>query len=594
MLTFNRRQIIGLGVGALAASAVAGRLPAAANNINGYVRSTLARMTLPEKVGQLMVQEVYGVDPTVDDARNLGKYGTAKAVDVVRDLHLGGVIYFAWTDSYLNGPDGVAKASNALQAASAERRVTNVKGKPQGTKVAVPLLVATDQEQGIVTRFGPPATQFSGAMALGAGRSESDARTAAAITGKELRAVGINTNFAPVADVNVNPANPVIGVRSFSSDPALAAQMVAAQVRGYQGDARVSASAKHFPGHGDTAVDSHYGLPLITHSREEWERLDAPPFRAAIDAGIDMIMTAHLVMPAFDDSGHPATLSKPILTDLLRGELGYEGVVITDALDMAGVREMYSDAEVAVRALEAGVDILLMSPAPLAARDAVLEAVRTGRLSEAEIDAKVERVLRMKHRRGLLNDYLVDTARISSIVGTPEHLSIADAITDRSMTLVRNDGMLPVQVSGRRVLVAGWGVGTTQLVQAAFNEAGATTTRLNYTSPTAANIAQAVAAAQTHDLTVVLTHNVNQAQINLVNALTATGKPVVAVAVRNPYDVSRYEAPAEICTYSYSPVIAPSLVRVITGEVNPTGKLPVDVPSPSGGLAYPFGHGLSY
>lgn len=596
MPNFTRRQLIGMGAGALAASAVAGVVPARAN-VTGFVRSTVARMTLEEKVGQLQVQEVYGTDPNADHAGNTAKFGIAKAADVVRELHLGGVIYFAWTNSYANGPEGVCELSNGLQRAAMETRTTRGKGKPVGTKTGVPLIIATDQEQGIVTRFGPPATQFPGSMALGAGRSADDARTAAAITGEELRAVGINTNFAPVADVNVNPDNPVIGVRSFSSDPHLAAEMVAAQVRGYQEDGNVSASAKHFPGHGDTAVDSHYGLPLITHSREEWEQLDAPPFKAAIDAGVDMIMTAHLLMPALDDSGDPASLSKPILTGVLREELGFDGVIITDALDMAGVREKYGDEEVAVRALEAGVDILLMSPAPLLARDAILEAVRSGRLSEKFIDEKVERILRMKHRRGIISAPLCDQAAVDDIVGSPEHLAVADAITDRTVTLINNDGTLPMSVDGKSVLVTGWGVSTTANVKAALDAAGATTTRLNYTSPTAAQIATAVAAAETSDLVVVLTHQVSSRQATLarlVHALVATGKPVVAVAVRNPYDVAYYEASAEIATYSYSPVTTGALVRVITGEVNPTGKLPVDIPDPDGGVLHPFGYGLSY
>ena len=593
MPNFSRRQLIGMGAGALAASAISGALPARAN-VTGFVRSTVARMTLEEKVGQLQVQEVYGTDPEAPHTGNTTKFGIAKAADVVRQLHLGGVIYFAWTDSYAKGPEGVCHMSNGLQKAAMETRVTRGKGKPVGTKTGVPLIIATDQEQGIVTRFGPPATQFPGSMALGAGRSAEDARTAAAITGEELRAVGINVDFAPVADVNVNPANPVIGVRSFSSNPELVAELVAAQVKGYQEDGNVSASAKHFPGHGDTATDSHYGLPVITHTREEWERLDAPPFRAAIEAGIDMVMTAHLLLPAFDDSGDPASVSKPILTGLLREELGYDGVIITDALDMAGVREKYGDAEVAVRALEAGVDILLMSPKPIAARDAILAAVASGRLSEKFIDEKVERILRMKHRRGIISEPLCDGAAVGRIVGAPEHMAAAAAVTDRTITLIRNEGVLPTPVRGKQVLVTGWGVGTTALVKEALDAAGAVTTRLNYTAPTADNIAEATAAANGSDLVVVLTHNATPAQINLVNALVATGTPVVAVAVRNPYDAGKYEAPAEIATYSYSPVIAPSLVRVITGEVNPSGKLPVDIPAVGGGVAYPYGHGLSY
>ena len=167
----------------------------------------------------------------------------------------------------------------------------------------VPLLISTDQEQGQITRIGEPVTQLPGNMALGAGRSPEGAETSARITGEELRAMGLNQNFAPSGDVNVNPANPVIGVRSFSSDPALAAQLSAAAVHGYQDDANVAAATKHFPGHGDTNQDSHTDLPVIEHTREQWEQLDAPPFREAIAAGTDAVMSAHIVVPKLDDSG---------------------------------------------------------------------------------------------------------------------------------------------------------------------------------------------------------------------------------------------------------------------------------------------------
>lgn len=605
MMNLSRRGFV-TGAGALAAAAVATTAHANPNkgpnqnkgpgnnnqSVTGYVRSTIARMTLEQKVGQLFVQELYGTHPDEDSADNLRIYGYSKASDVVRNLHLGGAIYFAWTHSYAGGPTGVARLSNGLQQAALEI--------PRGNKVSVPLIIATDQEQGLVSRFGPPATQFPGAMALGAGRSAADARESAAITGEELRAVGINTNFAPVADVNVDPANPVIGIRSFSSDPGLVAEMVAAQVAGYQDDAKVSASAKHFPGHGDTGVDSHYGLPEITHTLEEWRELDLPPFQAAIEQGIDMIMTAHLVMPALDPTpGLPATLSKPILTDILRRELGYRGVIITDALNMAGVREQYSDEEIAVRALEAGVDMLLMSPSPIAVRNAVLDAVHSGRLSEKFLEEKIERVLRMKFNRGITKMPTVDVGAVGGIVGAPEHLEVADEVTERTITLVRDDGLLPVDVSSKSVLVTGWGASTTQMVADALTRAGASVQRFETgTAPTAATRASVVAAARSVSLTVVLTMNVGvgSAQAALVNELEGAGVDMVAVAVRNPYDVARYDAGNALCTYSYTlPVMPKALVRVITGEVNPQGKLPVDVPTADGtGVAYPFGHGLSY
>ncbi|KRE56538.1 beta-N-acetylhexosaminidase [Phycicoccus sp. Soil748] len=579
---------------AAAAPTTAPPLPPAAEN--GWVTSTLARMTLEEKVGQLFIQNVYGKDATTPDARNIPLYGVASPAEVVRKYHLGGVIYFAWTDSVQN-PQQITGLSNGLQQAALS----------QDSKVHIPLQVATDQEQGVVTRIGPPATQFPGSMALGAGRSTDDARTAARITGEELKAMGVNTDFAPDSDVNVNALNPVIGTRSFSSDPALAASMVGAQVRGYQDDAGISSSAKHFPGHGDTATDSHVAFPVITHSRQQWEQIDAPPFKQAIADGIDMIMTAHLSFPALDDSGNPATLSRPILTGLLRGELGYKGVIVTDSLAMQGVRDLYGDPEVAVRALSAGADQLLMTPAMDDAYAAVVDAVRTGRISRAELDAKVRRVLELKYSRGIVAHPYADPAALDSVVGTPEHLAAADAITDRTTTLVKNDaGTLPLATSGRKVLVTGYGVTTTQTLAGGLAEQGAVTTvKQTGTSPTDAQVASAVAAAAGQDAVVVTTMKAwdtsatdpRGGQQKLVQALLATGKPVIVVATRDPYDIAYMtQAPTYLATYSYSPVAIEAVARVIAGKVTPTGKLPVDIPvagDPSTVL-YPFGHGLTY
>ncbi|MGA8977736.1 MAG: glycoside hydrolase family 3 protein [Pedococcus sp.] len=586
--------------GAATPAATPGATPAAAQDgpawQHGWVMSTLHRMTLEEKVGQLFVQNVYGKDATTPDARNIPLYGVASPAEVVQKYHLGGVIYFAWTDSVQNPPQ-ITGLSNGLQKAALS----------QDSKVRIPLQVATDQEQGVVTRVGPPATQFPGSMALGAGRSTDDARTTARITGEELKAMGINTNFAPDSDVNVNTLNPVIGTRSFSSDPKLAADMVGAQVRGYQDDAGISASAKHFPGHGDTATDSHVAFPIITHSRQQWEQLDAPPFKQAIADGIDMIMTAHLSFPAFDDSGDPATLSKPIMTGLLRDELGYQGVIITDSLAMQGVRDLYGDPEVAVRALSAGVDQLLMTPAMDDAYAAVIDAVRSGRISRADLDAKVRRVLELKVNRGIVSDPYADPAALDDVVGTPEHLATATAVTDRTTTLVKNDDKtLPLAAQGSKVLVTGWGVTTTKTLAAGLTDRGASTTvKETGSSPTDAQIAAAVAAAQSQDAVVVTTMKAwdtkvtdpRAGQQKLVKQLLATGKPVVVVATRDPYDIAYLtQAPTYLATYSYSPVAIESAVRVITGEVAPTGKLPVDIPvagSPSTVL-YPFGHGLTY
>lgn len=590
-------SVVGPAVGGASAATPLGAPQAVPAGPHGWVTSTLARMTLEEKVGQLFIQNVYGKDATTPDARNIPLYGVATPAEVVQKYHLGGVIYFAWTDSVQNPPQ-ITALSNGVQKAALTQ---------QGSKVRIPLQVATDQEQGVVTRVGPPATQFPGSMALGASRSADDARTAARITGEELKAMGINTNFAPDADVNVNPLNPVIGTRSFSSDPKLAADMVGAQVRGYQQDAGVAASAKHFPGHGDTATDSHVAFPIITHTRQQWEQLDAPPFKQAIADGIDMIMTAHLNFPALDDSGDPATLSKPIMTGLLREELGYKGVIVTDSLAMQGVRDLYGDPEVAVRALSAGVDQLLMTPAMDEAYAAVIGAVKSGRISRADLDAKVRRVLELKVERGIVAHPYADASALDDVVGTAEHLAAADAITDRTTTLVKNDAKtLPLVTAGKKVLVTGYGVTTTKTLAAGLAEHGATTTAKDTgTSPTDAQIADAVAAAASQDAVVVTTMKAwdkavtdpKGGQQKLVKQLLATGKPVIVVATRDPYDIAYLtEAPTYLATYSYSPVAIEAVARVIAGEVAPTGKLPVDIPaagSPSTVL-YPFGHGLTY
>ena len=603
MSDLSRRSVIAAGLATAAAGAAAGSAHAAraatstaTAGEDGWVTATMSRMTLEEKVGQLFIQNVYGRDATTPDSRNVPLYGVASPREVVQKYHLGGVIYFAWTDS-VQSPEQIVGLSNGLQKASLS----------QPTKAPVPLQIAIDQEQGVVTRIGPPATQFPGSMALGADGRAPDARTAAAITGRELLAMGVNTNFAPVCDVNVNALNPVIGTRSFSSHPDLAAQLVAAQVAGYQRDGGVSSSAKHFPGHGDTATDSHVAFPVITHTREQWESIDAPPFRAAIREGVDMIMTAHLAFPAFDDSGDPATLSRPILTGVLRDELGYDGVIVTDSLGMQGVRDKYGDAEVPVRALLAGVDQLLMSPAMDEAYAAVLAAVRTHRIRPSELDAKVRRVLRLKYRRGVVARPYADPARVSSVVGIPAHLAAADAVTDRTTTLVKNDEQaLPMAAGGKNVLVTGYGVSTTATLAAALRAKGATVQNLQTgTSPTDAQVAAAVAAAADKDAVVVTTMKAwdttvtdpRAGQQKLVKQLLATGRTVVVVAVRDPYDIAYFtDAPTYVATYSYSPVAVEAAARVITGEVAPTATLPVDIPvagDPTTVL-YPFGHGLTY
>ncbi|MGN7978893.1 glycoside hydrolase family 3 protein [Microbacterium sp. 22195] len=571
-----------------ASAAPAGAPPGHERAAAAYAQTTMASMTLEQKIGQLFILFAYGPTATTDDPRNTALYGEADAADIISEYEPGGFILFSGRDN-VTDPVQVATLANGLQDAA------------QHAGAGIPLLVSTDQEQGIVTRIGSPATLFPGSMALGAGRSAKDTRKAAAITGQELAAMGIQQNNAPDADVNVNPDNPVIGVRSFSSDPALVSELTAAAVQGYQDDAGIVATAKHFPGHGDTATDSHTGLPLITHTLEQWQQIDAPPFKAAIAAGVDSIMTAHIVVPALDDSGDPATLSKKIVTGQLRDALGFQGVIVTDGLEMAAVRQKYGDGEVAVRALEAGVDQLLLPAAPQEAYQAVEDAVATGRITEQRIDESVERILKMKYDQGVTKHAKVDTGKVMNVVGKNSSLRAAEKITDRTTTLIRNEnGALPVQVDGKSVLVTGYGVVTGQTLADQLAARGASTTALSTgMAPTQAQIDQAAAAARNSDVTVVLTNGVTAAssQKQLVAALEATGTHLIVVAVRNPYDINQLpEVDGYIATYSYAAPALASLAKVITGEISPTGTLPVDIRSADDPqqILYPFGFGLSW
>ncbi|MER7698903.1 glycoside hydrolase family 3 protein [Streptomyces sp. NPDC096095] len=601
LLTATAAATAAAATGVLAAPSAAST-PSADASTDRRLRRIIAGMSLEEKVGQLFVTRVYGHSATDPDQAdidaNLAELGVRTAAELISTYHVGGIIYFTWAHN-TRDPHQIADLSNGLQRAALAGRSR------------LPLLVSTDQEHGIVCRVGEPATLLPGAMALGAGGSRSDTRRAAWIAGTELAALGINQNYAPDADVNVNPANPVIGVRSFGSDPESVAALVAAQVKGYQG-AGVASTAKHFPGHGDTSTDSHTGLPVINHTRAQWEELDAPPFRAAIRARIDSIMTAHIVVPALDPSEDPATLSRPILTGILREELGYDGVVVTDSLGMEGVRTKYGDDRVPVLALLAGVDQLLNPPKLSVAWNAVLDAVRSGEISEARIEDSLLRVLRLKSRLGLFRDPFVSHRGVERTVGSRAHRAAADRIAERTTTLLADPGgTLPLsRRTHRDLLVVGadpaspsgtTGPPTSTLAHA-FGELGFTARALSTgTAPSGAKIAEAVGAAEGRDAVVVATYNVTarSSQRALVTALVATGVPVVTVAVRNPYDVAHLTdagVAASLAAYSWTDVELRAAARVIAGRADPRGTLPVPVQRADdpAQVLYPVGHGLSY
>jgi len=334
-------------------------------------------MTLEEKAGQMLVCGWSDVQPG-DSARL-----NAHAAALIDDLRAGGIVLMGRN---ISPPEQLRAVIGSMQA------------RAQASHLR-PLFVATDQEGGRVQRLAPPAySARRSAHEIGQTGDGNGARQAAASLGRELASAGINWDFAPVLDVNNNPQNPVIGTRSYGSEPDLVAQMGAAAVQGLQRDARIMACGKHFPGHGDTDTDSHFALPRIPHPRARLDAVELAPFRAVIAAGVASIMTAHILFPALD-AALPATLSPAILTGLLREEMGFDGLIITDDLEMKGVAARWGAPEAAVLAVEAGADLLLCCHArttQYAIRDALVNAVQTARLSEARLDSSLARIARAK------------------------------------------------------------------------------------------------------------------------------------------------------------------------------------------------------
>ncbi|MBU6244988.1 MAG: glycoside hydrolase family 3 protein [Actinomycetales bacterium] len=549
-----------------------------------WVERTLAAMTTRQKVGQLFVPRVYGTSADTRNPaairRNRAELGVANAVELVADYGIGGVVYFS---ANVTTPRALARFGNSLQQAAAQ------------LPVPIAVLTAMDQEQGTVVRVGPPATVLPGNMALGASRSLPAARESARITAVELRAMGVRMDYAPVADVNTNPANPVIGVRSFSSDPVLAAQLTGASIDGLHAGG-VAATAKHFPGHGDTSVDSHRGLPVIDHDRAGLDAVDLAPFRAAIAAGVDAIMTGHLVVPALDPSGSPATLSEPVITGVLRRQLGFDGVVVTDSLRMAGVRRQHADGEVAVRAILAGADQLLDPPDLPAAFAAVLRAVGSGRISAARLDASVRRILALKADLGLTSPELamVDTSAVRAVVGGAAHRDAALRITDLTTTVIAGDGgtALP-DVRGSRILITGPSSAAMSALARILGQRGAQVSVLQTGArPSPAAIDRAVRAARGADHVIALTWDVRSGdrQARLIHALQDCRTPLHQVAIGTPYDISAFpDVTDALATYSALPIAMRSLARVLLGEVRPVGRLPVAVPGQGGRILFPVG-----
>ncbi|WP_169809193.1 glycoside hydrolase family 3 protein [Actinomadura chibensis] len=549
----------------------------------------LARMTDAEKVGQ-MVMAV-----TEDGPDGMPAEHTRTAI---QDLKIGSVI-----TSEPRTPGLAARYANRIQDWA------------RGTRLGLPLLVSGDFEFGTTHNVREGTTPLPNAMGLGAARDPGLAREAAVITAAEARAMGFHWNYAPVSDVNTNPANPIIGVRSFGERTDLVAGLAEAQVRAYRA-AGMIATPKHFPGHGDTEFDSHLELPAVTYDRATLESVHLPPFARGIAAGADAIMTAHVIVKAIDPD-LPATLSPKVLTGLLREQMGFRGLIVTDAMDMDAIDKHWGTRQATVMAVEAGADVIMSTgdyTAHVEAVGALADALRDGSLSRARVDESVRRVLALKCKYRVAEHRYADPRLAEKVSGNAAFQRRALKMGLAATTLVKNESRGKTEGRGEeegrvlpfdpddaeRTLVAG-------VVQTpVFADEIAKVARgpvegwqAATTDPTDAEIAEAVRRAGAADRVVVATYSSGKlpaGQARLVEALRATGKPVAAVAIGLPYDIASYpDVPAYIATYGTTArtqridlTMHKAAARVLFGE-QPGGRLPVTIK----GL-YPYGHGLRY
>ena len=535
-------------------------------------------MSLRDKAAQMVWPNTYG-DYVPTDApawQRLRRYVT---VD-----HVGGIIVS------VGSPLEIAAKLNALQAMS-----------------DLPLLVGADLEAGAGFRarggyFLPNAIDLGGAatfppqMALGAIGDTALAYQQGRVTAEEGRALGIHVEFAPVLDVNNNPANPVINTRSFGEDPAQVARLGVAYLRGVQ-DHGMLATGKHFPGHGDTGVNSHLALPVIQVSRARLDSVELVPFRASIAAGVDAIMTLHGSMPALDSSGAPGTLSHNVLTGLLRQELGFRGLVVSDAMDMRGVLDTYGAVEAAVRAVAAGADILIQPVDAEQAIDAVAGGVGQGRYNVSRLDQSVRRILAAKQRLGLARRRMVDLDSARAVVGDSAHVGLARSIAERSITLVRdslhavpigrlNRGARVLSVTFARRSDLGAGVTFDAELRRSFSALRSEYVDADDPAPSFWRVSQV---ADSADLVVVssyVTTMWNVATVSaphalgdFVHAMMVRGKPPVLVSFGTPYLLQQIaDAPAYLVAWGGFPVSQQAAARALLGTTAITGHLPIRIP----------------
>jgi beta-N-acetylhexosaminidase len=541
-----------------------------------WTDSVLASLTLREKAAQIVWPFVLGDYVSGDSPqwRRLTQY--------VQQEKVGGFIIS------VGSPTEVAAKLNALQTMS-----------------KVPLLFGADLEAGAGFRarggyFVPNAIDLGGAivfppeMAIGATRDSTLAYEQGRLTAIEGRALGIHIAYAPVLDVNNNPDNPVINTRSYGEDPALVARMGVAFIHGLQ-DHGMIATGKHFPGHGDTGINSHLALPVVTASRSRLDTLELVPFRAAINGGVGAIMSFHGVMPALDSSNVPGTLSLKVLTGLLRGEMGFKGIIVSDAMDMQGVLDQFGAIEATKRAVSAGVDVLIQPLDVSQTIDAVVAGVREGRYTEARLDSSVRRVLETKRKLGLVRNKLVDLNGLRFLIGDSSNVQVARTVAEKSITLVKDSlGQIPLAKADARVLSITLARRTDLSAGNAFNAELRSRlpnlrTEFIATEDAALNYPRLIAAADSSDVTIVssymgqgwdvVTLSAPQAFTNFVQSLFQRGRKPIVVAFGNPYLLQQLPwVGTYLVAWGGFPVSQTAAARALLGTAAISGHLPITIP----------------
>lgn len=537
--------------------------------------ASLHQLSLQDRIAQLMVVVAYGDYPREQSAE------FKKFQHLVQDVHIGGIIFNNRVQN------GFVKNAEPFEMAAFLNRMQRM--------AKTPLLAAGDFERGASMRVANTA-KYPFLMAYGASRDLNAIRALGAATAREARALGVSWIFAPDADVNNNPDNPIINTRSFGEDPKAVAEAVAAFIEGAHSDPQhhVLVTAKHFPGHGDTAQDSHMALARLDASKERMESTELLPFRAAIEHGVDAIMTAHMAVPAYEPRSIPATVSKPILTGLLQDQLKFSGIIVTDAMDMQGLTAQFNPGEAAVRSLEAGADVLLIPPKPEESITAILAAIKQGRLTEERINHSAAKILAAKEKLGLFQQKLVDLDKINDTLADPELEQTAQSVANRAVTLVKDEkNLFPLSDAGNACLVV--------LTESRFSQRGqivkveakrrAPKMRSYIVDPTLPDPAltaignelssckQIYAAA----FVTVAEYRGNVALAGglpgFLNTAIQSPIPVALISLGNPYLLRNFPQVASyVATFSTTVTSEIAVVKAMFGEIPISGRMPISIP----------------